>query len=60
MEQGDAMQQTAVGAKLEGAVSAPVALAFMLGLNTLVLLALDQAGAIPSWIKTAATLFLSF
>jgi hypothetical protein len=54
------MQQIAIGrAKIEGLVLTPAVLAFFLGVNTLVLLALDQAGAIPSWIKSAATLFLS-
>lgn len=35
-------------------------LPMLLGVNTLVLLALDQLGGIPSWIKAAATLFLAF
>lgn len=36
------------------------ALPMLLGVNTLVLVALDQLGAVPSWIKAAATLFLAF
>lgn len=36
------------------------ALPTLLGVNTLGLVALDQLGGIPSWIKAAATLFLAF
>jgi len=36
------------------------ALPMVLAINTFTLLALDQLGQIPSWIKTAAALFLSF
>jgi hypothetical protein len=35
-------------------------LPMLLGTNALALFALEQVGAIPTWIKTAATLFLSF
>jgi hypothetical protein len=46
--------------KLETAVSAAYALPAMLAANTVALLALDQLGGIPHWIKTAVALFLSF
>ena len=36
------------------------ALPMLLGANAFALFALEQVGAIPTWIKTAATLFLSF
>jgi hypothetical protein len=42
------------------AVSLPSALPVMLALNTFALLALEQLGSIPTWIKSAAALFLSF
>jgi hypothetical protein len=42
------------------AVSLPYALPILLTANTFALLALDQLGGIPSWIKSAVTLFLSF
>jgi hypothetical protein len=32
----------------------------MVAINTAVLLALDSLGGVPSWVKTAATLFLAF
>ncbi len=32
----------------------------LLGVNTLVLMALERAQAIPSWVKLAAALFLEF
>ena len=46
--------------RLEAVLSANTVLPSMLALNTLVLLALDQLGGIPAWVKTAAALFLSF
>ncbi|HUF16658.1 MAG TPA: hypothetical protein VMS12_01300 [Thermoanaerobaculia bacterium] len=36
------------------------ALPVLLGVNTLVLMALERAQAIPSWVKLAAALFLEF
>ena len=36
------------------------ALPMLLAINTFALLALDQLGQIPSWIKSAAALFLAF
>ncbi|MEO8217325.1 MAG: hypothetical protein ABI718_09600 [Acidobacteriota bacterium] len=42
------------------AVSFPFAVPTVLGANAVVLLALDQLHAIPSWVKLAATIFLSF
>jgi hypothetical protein len=50
----------AVKTKIEAAVPAQVLLPSMLAVNTLVLLALDSIHGVPSWIKTAATLFLAF
>ncbi len=41
-------------------VSTHYLLPAMLAANTLVLLALEQLGAVPDWIKTAAALFLAF
>ena len=46
--------------KLETALSANYLLPAILATNTFVLLALDQLGQIPNWVKTAAALFLSF
>lgn len=46
--------------KLESAVSTTYLLPGMLAVNTVVLLALDQLGGIPSWLKTVAALFLAF
>lgn len=46
--------------KLETALSANYLLPAVLAANTFALLALDQLGGIPNWIKTAAALFLAF
>jgi hypothetical protein len=46
--------------RLESALSATYVLPAMLAVNTVVLLALDQVGGIPQWIKAAAALFLAF
>jgi hypothetical protein len=46
--------------KLESAFSAAYVLPAMLAVNTVALLALDQLGGIPSWLKTITALFLSF
>jgi hypothetical protein len=55
------MQQFAhvVKAKVEG-FPVSLSLPFLLGINTLALLALDANHAIPGWIKSAASLFLLF
>ena len=47
-------------ARLEAVLSASYVLPAMLALNTVALLALDQLGGIPQWVKTAAALFLAF
>jgi hypothetical protein len=47
-------------ARLESVLSAGTVLPSMLVLNTVALLALDRLGGIPSWLKTAAALFLAF
>lgn len=46
--------------KIESAIPAGYALPTVLALNTFALLALDQLGGVPAWIKSAAALFLSF
>jgi hypothetical protein len=46
--------------RLEAVLSASYVLPSMLALNTVALLALDQLGGIPQWVKTAAALFLAF
>ncbi|HEY4639828.1 MAG TPA: hypothetical protein VII75_00660 [Thermoanaerobaculia bacterium] len=46
--------------KLESILPATWALPAVLAVNTFALLALDQLGGIPSWIKTATAVFLSF
>lgn len=46
--------------KLVALTSAQYLVPAVLGFNTLALLALNQAGGIPDWIKTAAALFLAF
>jgi len=46
--------------RLESVLSAGYILPSMLALNTVALLALDQLGGIPSWVKAAAALFLAF
>ena len=46
--------------RLETVFSANAILPAMLAVNTFALLALDQLGGIPNWVKTAAALFLSF
>lgn len=54
------MQQIAnVKTKID-AVPVSLGVPLLLGVNTLALLALDATHAIPSWIKTAASLFLLF
>jgi len=46
--------------KLEAALSAQYVLPAMLATNTLALVALDQLGGIPQWVKSAVALFLAF
>lgn len=41
-------------------LSLSYALPMVLAVNTFTLLALDQLGQIPTWIKSAVALFLSF
>lgn len=47
-------------ARIESALSATYVLPAMLAVNTVALLALDQIGGIPQWVKAAAALFLAF
>ena len=42
------------------AISVQYALPMLLAINTFALLAINQLGGIPAWIKSAAALFLSF
>lgn len=49
-----------VATRLDSVLTAGTVLPSMLVLNTVALLALDQLGGIPSWLKTAAALFLAF
>lgn len=46
--------------RLETVLSAQYALPAILTVNTVALFALERLGGIPTWIKTAAALFLSF
>lgn len=46
--------------RIESALSATYVLPAMLAVNTVALLALDQIGGIPQWVKSAAALFLAF
>lgn len=46
--------------RLEAALSASYILPGVLAVNTVALLALDQLGGIPQWVKTATALFLAF
>lgn len=46
--------------RLESVLSASTILPSMLALNTVALVALDQLGGIPRWVRTVAALFLSF
>ena len=52
--------QSRTTTRLEAVLSASYVLPSMLALNTVALLALDQLGGIPQWVKTAAALFLAF
>jgi hypothetical protein len=42
------------------AISVQYALPMLLAVNTFALLAIDQLGGIPNWIKSATALLLSF
>jgi hypothetical protein len=53
-------QTQARGSKIESLFSAQFIVPALLGVNTFALLALQQLGGMPDWIKTAAALFLSF
>ncbi len=46
--------------KAESLVPAAYLLPSMLAVNTIALFALDRLGEIPSWLKSAAALFLAF
>ena len=46
--------------RLESVLSTSYILPGLLAVNTVALLALDQIGGIPQWLKTAAALFLAF
>ncbi|HEX8170350.1 MAG TPA: hypothetical protein VF824_07415 [Thermoanaerobaculia bacterium] len=46
--------------KLEAAFNTAYVLPAVLAVNTAALVALEQLGGIPTWIKTAVALFLSF
>ena len=54
------MNNVARTTRFESALSASYALPAVLTVNTVALLALDQLGGIPNWIKTVAALFLAF
>lgn len=50
---------TATNRKLEAAASAQYLLPVTLAMNTVALVALERAGAVPAWLKTAVAFFLS-
>ena len=55
------MRQVAnVKPALDTAVNMNYALPVLLGVNTILLVALDRAQVIPSWVKLAAAMFLEF
>lgn len=53
------MNQIAQTRKLT-AVAMPFAIPMLLAVNSCALFALEQLGGIPSWVKSAVALFLSF
>jgi hypothetical protein len=57
---GDTMNNIARTTRFESALSATYVLPAVLAVNTVALLALDQIGGIPQWVKAAAALFLAF
>lgn len=46
--------------RTSSAINLTSALPMFLAINTFALLSLDRIGQIPSWIRTAVALFLSF
>ncbi|MFL6246963.1 MAG: hypothetical protein ACJ74H_13110 [Thermoanaerobaculia bacterium] len=54
------MNNVARTTRIESALSATYVLPAILAVNTVALLALDQIGGIPQWVKAAAALFLAF
>ena len=46
--------------RIDSSVAATYALPAVLAINTFALVALEQLGGIPTWVKTAVTIFLSF
>ena len=46
--------------RIDESQAASYALPALLAINTFALVALEQLGGIPTWVKTAATIFLSF
>ena len=46
--------------RIDSTAAASYALPAVLAINTFALVALEQLGGIPAWVKTAATLLLSF
>ncbi len=50
---------TATTRKLEAAASVQYLLPAMLAVNTVALVAMERAGVVPAWLKTAVALFLS-
>ena len=55
---GDTMKS--IADTRSNAISVQYAIPMLLAVNTFALLAIDQLGGIPDWIKSAAALFLSF
>jgi hypothetical protein len=53
-------QTRGAATRLESVFSASYVLPALLAVNTVALLALNQLGGIPSWLKTVTALFLSF
>ena len=51
---------TTARTKTESLLNAQYVLPSVLAVNSAALIALEQLGGIPSWIKTAAALFLAF
>ena len=45
---------------VENTLTIPYALPALLGVNSVLLVVLDGAGLIPSWVKLAAAMFLEF
>jgi hypothetical protein len=47
-------------ARLESAVQVSLSLPILLAVNTVALVVIEQHGAFPGWLKSAAALFLAF